>query len=62
VSETMRSPLPRFQWLCSCRTVVPMTQSSCYVCQRPRKIDPHPDTEASAGSAISRRAAPAKDG
>lgn len=36
MSETMKRPLLRLQWLCSCRAVVPIDQSSCYVCQRPR--------------------------
>lgn len=52
MSETMRRPVPRFQWLCSCRTVVSMSQSSCYVCHRPRKMDTHQDAEASPGNAV----------
>jgi hypothetical protein len=62
MSETMRRPLPRFQWMCSCGTVVSMNHSSCYVCQRPRKMETHPDAEASLGNAIARRAAPDKSG
>lgn len=62
MSETMRSPLPQSQWLCSCRAVVSMNLSSCYVCQRPRKMDTHSDAEASLGNAGAGRAAPAKRG
>jgi len=62
MSDTMRSPLPQFQWLCSCRTVVSMNQSSCYVCQRPRKTDTRPDAEASPGNAAATRAVPSRNG
>lgn len=46
MSETMKRPLLRLHWMCSCGAVVPSDQSSCYVCQRPgtRHIEQKPET------------------
>ncbi len=61
MSDTMRRPLPRFQWMCKCGTVVSMKHSSCYACQRPRRMDAEPAAEATLGNALAGRASLARN-